>query len=50
MNKDRLYMLCVALASALCVVWALSIPAHIMAILLALNTLISLYISAYRIK
>ena len=43
-------MLITALASALCVIWAISIPANYMTLLLVLNTLFSLYVLCFKLK
>ena len=49
MKKERILMLITAIASALEVVWAITIPAPFMAILLILNTLFSLYVFAFKL-
>ncbi len=45
MNKDKKIMLTTAFVSALCVVWAIAIPAYGMAVACGLNALISLYLA-----
>ena len=50
MSKDKKIMLITALVSALCVVWAITIPAYGMAVALVLNTLFSLYVFAFKMK
>lgn len=50
MSKEKLIMLIVTIISALCVVWAINVKAFIMAVLLLLNTLFSLYVLVFKLK
>ena len=45
MNKDKIIMLTTAFVSALCVIWALYVPAHWIAAGLILNSIISVYLA-----
>lgn len=45
MNKDKKIMLTTAFVSALCVIWAITIPAYGMAGALILNAVLSIYLA-----
>ena len=48
MNRDKKIMLTTAFVSALCVVWAVTVPAMFMAAALVCNTLFCLYVAIYK--
>ena len=45
MNKDKKIMLTTAFVSAICVIWALHVPAHWIAAGLIINAIISVYLA-----
>ena len=50
MNKGKKILWTVALASVLCVIWAIAIESYGMAALLVLNVFISLYFIVFKMK
>jgi hypothetical protein len=50
MKKEKIIMLITAITSIFCVAWALTIPSVVMAVLLALNALFSLYACVFLLK
>ena len=43
--SDKKLMLITAFVSVLCIIWALFVPAYIMAVLLLLNAILSVYLA-----